>query len=334
MTTTIRAVRTPTLDDVDRAARVVARHLDPTPVVAGSPELALKLEGVQPTGSFKVRGALAALATVDADVPVVTASAGNHALGVAFAAHLLGRRATVVTSTTASPVKVAAIRRFDVDLVQVGTCYDDAERHALDLAARGAHFVSPYNDPHVIAGQATIGVELAGQVPGPLTVVCGVGGGGLSAGLGLWASTRPDVRVIGVEPAASAAMAAAVEAGRQVPIDVGATLADGTAGNIEPGSVTIDLVSRYVDELLTVTEEEIRDAIRFLALRRGVIAEGAAAAPVAAILAGRVAGHGQTVAVVSGRNIAPAALAEILTGPTNPRPDHERWARCRSQRLV
>ncbi|WP_281899488.1 threonine ammonia-lyase [Phytohabitans aurantiacus] len=313
MTMTIRAVRTPTLADIDRAARAVAQHLERTPVAAGMPELALKLEGLQPTGSFKVRGALAALSTVDADVPVVTASAGNHALGVAFAAHVLGRRATVVTSATASPVKVAAIRRFDVDLVQVGTRYDDAERHALELAARGAHFVSPYNDPDVIAGQATIGVELAEQLPGPLTVVCGVGGGGLSAGLGLWASTRPDVRVVGVEPAASAAMAAAVAAGHQVPIEVGATLADGAAGNIEPGSVTIDLVSRYVDELLTVTEDEIRDAIRFLATRCGVIAEGAAAAPVAAVLAGRVATRGRAVAVVSGRNIAPAVLAEIVT---------------------
>lgn len=312
MTTIPRAVRTPTLDDVDRAARVVARYLAPTPVMAGSPELTLKLEGAQPTGSFKVRGALAALSTLDAGVPVVTASAGNHALGVAFAAHTLGRRATVVTSAHASPVKVAAIRRFDVDLVQVGAAYDDAERHALELAAAGAHFVSPYNDPHVIAGQATIGVELADQLPGPLTVVCGVGGGGLSAGLGLWASTRPGVRVVGVEPAASAAMAAAVAAGRQVPIEVGATLADGAAGNIEPGSVTIDLVSRYVDELVAVTEDEIRDAIRFLALRHGIVAEGAGAAPVAAVLAGRVAPRGRTVAVVSGRNIAPATLAEIL----------------------
>jgi threonine dehydratase len=312
----VRAVRTPTVDDIDRAVHVIVKTLAPTPVnyaaVAGSPELVLKLEGLQPTGSFKVRGALAALGALDTDVPVVTASSGNHALGVAFAAHMLGRRATVVTPTTASPVKVAAIRRFGVELIQVGNCYDDAEFHALELADRGAYYVSAYNDPHVIAGQATIGVELARQIVGPLTIICGVGGGGLAAGLGLWASTRPDVRVIGVEATASTALSEAVAAGRQVPIAVGPTLADGTAGNIEPGSVTIDLVSRHVDQLLTVTEDQLRDALRYLAVERGIIAEGSAAAPVAAALAGRVTAHGHVVAVVSGRNIAATVLAEIL----------------------
>ncbi|UMG92917.1 pyridoxal-phosphate dependent enzyme [Nocardioides sp. TF02-7] len=132
----------------------MSAQLRPTPLLPpedGSP--ALKLETGQPTGSFKVRGALAALAAVGRGTPVVTASAGNHALGVAYAASRLGLRATVVTASTASPAKVAAIRRRGVELVQVGTTYDDAEAHALDLAARGAHYVSAYNDPAVIAGQ-------------------------------------------------------------------------------------------------------------------------------------------------------------------------------------
>lgn len=314
-----RTVRVPTLDDIDAALHVVRAHLAPTPVddaaVPGSPPIALKLESLQPTGSFKVRGALAALARTPADEQVVTASAGNHALGVALAAMKLGRRATVVTSKTASPAKVAAIQRLGVELVQVGTSYDDAEAHALELASQGARYVSPYNDPDVIAGQATIGWELGEQLGGPLTVVCGIGGGGMASGLGLWASTREDVRIVGVEAAVSTAVSAAVAVGHQVTVDVGDTIADGMAGNIERGSVTVELVSRYVDELLTVTEDQIRGAVRYLALERGVVAEGSGAAPVAAILAGLVPVRGRVVAVVSGRNIAAPLLAEVLTEP-------------------
>lgn len=312
-----RAVREPTHDDVHRAVQLIDGILAPTPVHRGrgsDPELVLKLETLQPTGSFKVRGALAALAALPPDQRAVTASAGNHALGIAYAATHLGRQATVVTSTKASPVKIAGIKRYDVDLVQVGRSYDDAEAHALDLAARGAHYISAYNDPYVIAGQASIGYELGRQVDGPMTVVCGIGGGGLGSGLGLWAASRSDVRIVGVEAAVSTAVSAAVAAGRQVPIEAGDTLADGMAGNVEAGSVTIGLVARYLHDLVTVTEDEIRAAIRYLALERGVIAEGSGAAPVAAVLAGRVpARDGDTVvAVVSGRNIAADVLADVL----------------------
>ena len=313
MTSAARVVRVPDADDLDRAARLVAGMLTATPLTSGTDAAQpfLKLECLQPTGSFKVRGALAALDALDPARPAVTASAGNHALGIAYAATLLGRKATVVTSTLASPVKVAAIKRFDVELVQVGTTYDEAEAHALELAAQGAHYISPYNDPYVIAGQATIGFELELQVEAPMTVVCGIGGGGLASGLGLWASARPGVRIVGVEAVVSQAVSAAITAGRQVSIEVGDTLADGMAGNIEPGSVTVDLVSRHVDELVTVTEDEIRAAIRYLALERGVVAEGSGAAPVAAVLAGKVAAD-RVVAIVSGRNIPAAVLAEIL----------------------
>jgi threonine dehydratase len=304
----MREVGTPTIDDLHRASRAVAAVLPATPVSRG--EFTLKLEGFQPTGSFKVRGALAAFDALDPDLPVVAASAGNHALGIAFAATRLGRTATVVTSTTASPAKLAAIRRFPVRLEQVGTTYDEAEAWAIRQA--GA-YVSGYNDPRVIAGDGSIGFELAEQVPGPLTVVCGVGGGGLASGLGLWASTRSDVRVVGVEVAGSRAMSAALEAGHQVPVAVANTVADGLAGNVEPGSVTIGMVARYVAELVTVTEEELHDAIRYLAGERGVVAEGAGAAPVAAVLTGRVPDGPGTVAVVSGRNIDRRTLAGVLS---------------------
>jgi threonine dehydratase len=311
----VRAVRGPNLADLQSAADLVSRMLAPTPVNRGD-DLTLKLEGLQPTGSFKVRGALAALAALEPGVRAVTASAGNHALGIAYAATRLGLEATVVTSTKASPVKIAAIKGYDVELVQIGTSYDDAEAHALELAAHGAHYISAYNDPQVIAGQASIGFELERQVDGPMTVVCGVGGGGMASGLGMWASTRADVRVVGVEAAVSTAVSTAVAAGRQVPVEVGETLADGMAGNIEDGSVTIELVSRYVHQLVTVTEDEIRAALVYLLLERGIVAEGSGAAPVAAVLAGLVPIRaGETVvAVVSGRNIAPALLAQALTG--------------------
>jgi threonine dehydratase len=311
-----RTVGTPTPGDVDAAWSVVRRHLRPSPVDLGAgtvEEPVLKLESLQPTGSFKARGALNALARLDLGIRVVTASAGNHGLGVAFAARVLGRAATVVVATTASRAKVDQLRRLGVDLVETGTSYDDAETHALGLAAEGAHFLSGYNDAAVIAGQGTIGLELDEQLQGPLTVVCGVGGGGLASGLGLWASRRPDVRVVGVEAEVSTAVSAAVAAGHQVPVAVGETLADGMAGNIEPGSVTVDLVTRHVDELVTVSEAEIRSGIRYLAGERGYVAEGAGAVPVAALRAGKVAVHGRPVAVVSGRNIALPTLAAVLT---------------------
>jgi threonine dehydratase len=311
----IRAVQVPTVADVDAAWQVVSARLKPSPLdtaYGGGPEIALKLESLQPTGSFKVRGALNALASLPQGKPVVTASAGNHGLGIAYAACLTGRSATVVISENASPAKASALRGFGIDLVQVGSSFDDAEAYALELAADGAHYVSGYNDPAVIAGQATIGYELDQQVDGDLTVVCGVGGGGLAAGLGLWRSTRPNVRVIGVEAAASTAVSAAVRAGRQVDVEVDETLADGMAGNVEPGSVTVGLVEAHVDDLGTVTEHEIREAIRFLASRRGVIAEGSGAVAVAALLAGKILKQGTTVAIVSGRNIALPIFAGIL----------------------
>ncbi|MQA01308.1 MAG: pyridoxal-phosphate dependent enzyme [Streptosporangiales bacterium] len=276
-------------------------------------ELLLKLETCQPTGAFKVRGALNALSNLPADTPVVTASAGNAGLGVAYAAGRLGRTATIVVPGTAAAPKVAALRRLGAELVQVGTSYDEAEARALELVDEtGAYYLSSYNDPLVIAGQGTIGHELDAQLSGPLTVVCGLGGGGLASGLGLWASTRADVRVVGVEAAASTAMSATVAAGHDVQVTVGETLADGLEGNLERGSVTVGLVAEHVHSMVTVTEEELRSALRHLATERGVVAEGAAAAPVAAVLAGKVPGHGTTVAVVSGRNIAMPVYASIL----------------------
>jgi threonine dehydratase len=314
----VRAVAPPTEADLERARAVVAAQLEPTPVVElelpeGLGGVLAKLECLQPTGSFKVRGALAALAAHAADgARVVTASAGNHALGVVLAARRLGVDATVVVPATASPAKLAALRRLGGRVVEHGDGYDQAERHALRLAGDGAVYVSAYNDPHVIAGQATCPFELGEQVGGELTVVVPAGGGGLLAGVALWAARRQGASVVGVEAAASRALSAAVEAGRVVEVPVSATLADGLAGNLEPGSVTPELVRGRVRAFAAVGEAEIEAAIRFLATGCGLVVEGAGAVGVAALMAGSVPVRGRAVVLLTGRNIAAATLARIL----------------------
>jgi threonine dehydratase len=317
----VRSVAAPGEPELAAAREAVAARLAPTPLVR-APGLGdgvwLKLESLHPTGSFKVRGALAALSALDPGEAVVTASAGNHGLGVAWAATALGRRATVVVPVNASPAKLAALERFDVALERVGASYDDAEARALALAERGAVYVSPYNDPRVIAGQATIGAEidLALGSPSGLTVVAPLGGGGLASGLGLWSSGRPGgrARVVAVEAERSQAFRTALDAGRITPFAASPTLADGLGGNIEPGSVTFELVRDHVDAVLFSPEPEIEDAVRVLASVAGVVAEGAAACAAAAVLADRARPEAGAplVLVVTGRNIARARLAEIL----------------------
>ena len=312
-----RAVAPPTPAALDAAAAVIAARLAPTPLVpapALAPDAHLKLETLQPTGSFKVRGALAALAGAGPGARVVTASAGNHGLGVAWAAAALGVEAVVVVPETASPAKLAALASLPIEVVRHGRGYDEAEAHAPALAAQGARYVSPYNDTDVIAGQASLGRELDAQLAGaPVRVVCALGGGGLGSGLGLWAAGRREATVVGVEAERSPAFTAALAAGAIAPIEPGETLADGLGGNLEPGSATFPLVRDHVAAVVTVSETEIEEAIRFLARAHGVVAEGAGAVAAAGVLAGRVPrGEGALVVVVSGRNIALERLARVL----------------------
>jgi threonine dehydratase len=322
MTTTTRQVREPTYEDVLAAAEVVAGHLQPTPVLT-SPLLGdgvlLKLETFQPTGSFKVRGALVATANVLNDHPgarVVTASAGNHGLGVAFAARTLGAPATIVIPENASPAKRSALEGFGdgVDVVVHGASYDQAESFALGLESRDTRFVSAYNDPWVIAGQATIALELFEQVKDLQTIVAPVGGGGLVAGLALAASRRSCVDVFGVEPDASPAVSVSVAAGHVVEIEEEPTIADGLAGNIEPGSVTVGLIARHARGIFRVEEPAIREAMRFLAREHGLVVEPSGAIGVAAVLSGLLAPGTGTVLVISGRNVANRLMADILSG--------------------
>jgi threonine dehydratase len=304
----MRTVRAPTGEQLTTAAEVVRAHLEMTPVQAGDGYV-LKLETAQPTGSFKVRGALAALAASPGG-RVVTSSAGNHGLGVAWAAQRLGLHATVVVPETASPAKLEKLARFPIELVRVGSSYEEAESAALALAAEGARFVSPYNDPDVIAGQATVAAELRTQVPDLARVIVPVGGGGLISGIAL-ALEGSGIPVVGVEVEHSAPMRAARDAGEVVPVDIGPTLADGLAGNLEPGSVTVDIVREHVAELVTVTEDEVASAMRHLACGHGLSVEGSGAVALAAVLSGRA---GPGVVIVTGRNIDLGLYAEVLAG--------------------
>jgi threonine dehydratase len=285
----MRTVQAPARADVEAAAERIAPYLRPTPLVDN-----LKLETLNPTGSFKVRGALNALLL--SDEPVVTASAGNFGLGIAWAAQRLGRSATVVVAETASPAKIAKLQRFDIELVIHGADYDEAERHALSLPGR---YVSPYNDTDVIAGAGTIGLEL----PDAETIVIPIGGGGLASGIRL----ATQARVVGVVPATFPAMRVALAAGEVIDIEGDWTIADALHGNIERGSVTVDML-RGVD-VVEVTEDELRSAMRALALEHGIVVEGAGAAALAAIRAGKAPAG---VAIISGRNVTGEGLAAAL----------------------
>ena len=317
----IRSVRQPDEREVLRAKELVARHLAQTPLISSpllGAQVLLKLETLQPTGSFKVRGALVAVANALEDNPntsVVTGSAGNHGLGVAYAAQTLGVRATIVVPENASVAKQDALGRFDVELIRHGKSYDEAEAHALLLSESGARFISAYNDPDVIAGQGTIALELFDQVPELAAIVAPVGGGGLLAGLSLAASTHADVCVFGVEAAASPVMSVSTAAGRVEVVEVGPTIADGLSGNIEPGSVTVPLIARHARQVVSADERVIRDGVRFLASEHGLIAEPSGAIGIGAMLHGLVeTAGGPTVIVVTGRNVATQLLVDLLTG--------------------
>ena len=308
----MRTVRKPTENDFDRA-RIAVRHLlEPTRLMPLSDDRWLKLESRQPVGAFKIRGAIAALSRIPAGSHVVTASAGNHAIGMAWAADKLGHRATIVVTTTVSPRKLEILREMGAEIVQVGTQFEEAEAHALALSENGGTYVSPYNDPHIIAGQSTILDELLQQLDGDFTVIVPVGGGGLIAGVAMRAARVKDrtITVIGVEAEASQAVSASVAAGEVVTVEIGETLADGLAGNVEPGSVTVDILRECAPRFVTVSEAEIVDAIRTLYTRHDLVAEGAAATSFAAMQ--KLNLPGTVVALITGRNIARETLRGIV----------------------
>jgi threonine dehydratase len=313
-----------TADDVRRAEPVIRRHLPPTPLrrsyaLPWRDDVLLKLECWQPTGSFKVRGALSNLSRLTPEqraLGIVTASAGNHALGVAFAAQALGGRvkATVFVPETAPRAKVEKLRTFPVEVREQGATYDDAHAAALAERARtGATYVHAFDDPATAAGQGTIGLEILAQRPDVGTIVVPIGGGGLIASVAIGAKAiDPTIRVVGVQADASPSYRESLKRGRALlEYPAGPTVADGIAGGIG------ELVFAHralVDEDVLVSEEEIADAMVALLARDQVVAEGSGAVGVAALRAGRVhAAEGRPIAVVvTGANVDASLLSRLL----------------------
>jgi threonine dehydratase len=285
--------------------------------LAGRP-LLLKAEYLQRTGSFKIRGAYHRIARLDPDeraAGVVAASAGNHAQGVALAASLLGVRSTIFMPATAPFPKVAATRGYGAEVVLGGIVFDDALTAALEHADRtGAKFVSPFDDPLVIAGQGTVGLEVAEQAPAAGTVVVSVGGGGLISGVAAaLKALRPDIRIVGVEAEGAASMTAALAAGRTVTLERIDTMADGIA-NKRVSDLTLAHVRALVDDVVTVSEEDLSRALLVLLERTKSVVEPAGAAPLAAALAGKLPDDPGDAAclILSGGNIDPTLLIRVI----------------------
>jgi threonine dehydratase len=280
----------------------------------------LKLEIVQPTCSYKIRGAFNAAQRLcdgseDPAPRLVTASAGNHGRALAFAARMLNLPLVVFIAGDAPRAKQDAIRAAGADLRE-SVDYDAAEREAKAYAASGnGTYISPYSHPDVIAGAGTIGLELIDQQPRLDAVVVPVGGGGLISGIGIAVkAVSPSTRVIGVEVSASCPFTRSLEAGRLVTIDVQASLADGLTGNLDPETVTLDIVREVVDEIVIVDEPLLRRALAGVVTQEHLLIEGAAAAGPAAILGGRIQIKGNVAVVLTGANIDSHRLIEIL-GP-------------------
>jgi threonine dehydratase len=279
----------------------------------------LKLEVVQPTCSFKIRGAFNAALVLQhgetARPRLVTASAGNHGRALAYAAQMLDLPVTVFVPADAPRAKVEPIRAAGAE---VRTCadYDAAERQAKTYAqASGALYISPYSDRDVISGAATIMVELLQDLPSLEAVIVPVGGGGLISGIGLVArALAPSIRVIGVEVAASCPFTKSLAAGRLVTIEVAPSIADGLTGNLDPDTITLNIVRETVDRIDVVQEDELRRALTGVVINEHLIVEGAAAAGPAAVLGGRIDLKDRQVAVVlTGANIDPSALMDLLS---------------------
>jgi threonine dehydratase len=277
----------------------------------------LKLENLQMTGSFKERGALnrmAMLTEEEAARGVIAASAGNHAQGVAYHATKRGIRSLIVMPLTTPLVKVTATRDFGAEVLLHGANYDEAFAEAMRLCAeQGLTFIHPFDDPAVMAGQGTIGLELLEQVPQLEAVVVPIGGGGLISGIACAIKeSRPGIRMVGVQASRLPSMAAAVEAHHPVTVDPATTIADGIAVR-RAGDLTLPLVERYVDEIVTVDEDEIASAILMLLEREKTLAEGAGATALAALLQHRTSLRGaHTAVLVCGGNIDVTLLSRII----------------------
>ena len=314
-----------TLNDIIQASTRIAGVARRTPLEYSrwlssdhKREVLLKLECLQVTGSFKLRGAMSKLSRLTADQRargVLTVSAGNHGAAVAHCAEALGVDATIVVPESASRAKVEAIRRYPVTLIERGASYDDAERaaRAMELES-GAVFVSPYNDEDVIAGQGTIAIEMLEVSPDLEAILVPVGGGGLIAGVAIAArAIKPSIKIYGVEPEASPTMTASLQAGKVIQIEEEETIADGLAGNVEPESITFPIIQALVDGIILVGEKAIRNSIARVAREDHFMIEGSGAAAVAALSDPAIQNR-RVAAIITGRNITLDLFNRVVSG--------------------
>jgi len=320
-------VSIPTLAEIEDAAATLSGVIRHTPMdeslhltdLLGVP-VALKLENLQRTGSFKIRGAvnrLSRLTEAERARGVVAASAGNHAQGVALAAHQLGIPATIFMPLGVPVPKLLATRGYGADVILEGATVETPLRLAAEFADRtGAVLIHPFDHPDIITGQGTLGLELMDDMPDLDTIIIGIGGGGLMSGVAAAVKARAaavgrSVRIIGVQAENSAAYPASLAAGRPLEVATRATIADGIAV-ARPGDLPFEIISQLVDEVVTVSEDDIARALLVLLERAKQVVEPAGAVGVAAILAGKITAQGPTACVLSGGNIDPLLLQRVV----------------------
>lgn len=290
--------------------------------VFGDIEVFLKLENLQPIGSFKLRGAYNKIASLSAEQRkrgVIAYSSGNHAQGVAYAARAMGSRATIVMPSNSPKLKLEKTKALGAEIVTVGPASDERKARAEELATKhGYALVPPYDDEAIIAGQGTMGLEIVEDLPDVDAVLVCVGGGGMISGIATAIKNlRPDARVYGVESELGAKGKASFEAGHRISFpaeETSRTIADGMRTQ-SLGELNFDLIQRFVDGFISVSEDEIRESVRRLVLDAHLVPEPSGAVPSAAALFHRdeFSSNGKTVAIISGGNIAREMLKEILT---------------------
>ncbi|WP_172294207.1 hydroxyectoine utilization dehydratase EutB [Pseudoruegeria sp. HB172150] len=313
------------LADIFAARQVIRHRADATPFIP-SPgmaartghEILLKLESLQPIGAFKLRGAMNAIAALPEDATGVTCcSTGNHGRGVAYAAAQRGLRAVICMSSLVPQTKIDGIRALGAEVKICGASQDEAQAESLRLVgSEGLVEISPFDDPHVIAGHGTIGLEMVEARPDISAILVPLSGGGLAAGVAVAAkSINPRIRLIGITMDRGAAMHASIAAGHPVEVEEVASLADSLGGGIGmENRLSFPLCRQYLDETILVSEEEIRDAMQVLYFEDRIVAEGASAVGIAAILSGKFTPEGPTATIVTGRNVDMAMFHLIVSG--------------------
>ncbi len=312
------------LSEIEAAAERISKFAVKTSLLRSSTfsrffqaEVYLKCENLQKTGSFKVRGAgnkIMKMAESGQKAPIVASSAGNHAQGVAYSATQCGIPSTIVMPATAPLAKVEATKGYGAEVVLHGTCYDDAYTKAREICdERGAVFLHPYDDADVIAGQGTIGLEIMEQLPDTDIVLVPAGGGGLLSGVAAAVKQiNPNVKVIGVQAEGADAIARSFREKKRVCTDTACTMADGIAVK-KPGEITCELINRYVDDVVTVSESSIYAALTFLIERNKLVVEAAGSVPIATLLENKVDVAGKkVVCVLSGGNIDISSILMVL----------------------